>query len=36
MRDPNLKFVKEYKNIKADSNYHRRFHDAMNEAEKVL
>ena len=36
MRDPNLKFFKEYKNIKADSNYHRKFHDAMNQAEKVL
>lgn len=36
MRDPNLKFFKEYKNIKADPDYHRRFHDAMNQAEKVL
>lgn len=36
MRDSNLRFFKEYKNIKADSNYHRKFHDAMNQAEKVL
>lgn len=36
MRDPNLKFFKGYKNIKADPNYHRTFHDALNSAEKVL
>ncbi|MDE5586948.1 MAG: adenylosuccinate synthetase, partial [Bacilli bacterium] len=36
MRDPNLKFFKEYKNIKADPDYHRKFHDALNSAEKVL
>lgn len=36
MRDSNLKFFKEYKNIKADTNYHRKFHDAINQAEKVL
>lgn len=36
MRDPNLNFFKEYKNIKADVNYHRRFHDAIDKAEKVL
>ncbi len=36
MRDSDLKFFKEYKNIKADTNYHRKFHDAINQAEKVL
>lgn len=36
MRDPQLKFFKEFKNIKADINYHRKFHDAIFQAEKVL
>ncbi len=36
MRDPNLKFFKKYKNIKADPEYHNKLIECLKNAKKVL
>lgn len=36
MRDPNLKFFKEYKNIKADPDYYNKMHKYLLTAKKIL